>query len=297
MFVRRVWVKIGAGVGLKLIPLAVLVLFSGVSDAAQTLVPLAKPGPWSGASGLLSYGGRLWFVNSVKFVDHNSADIYSYDPVSGKTRYERHLFSQDAGEPVVLGGLLFWPFEDSRFSARHGEYVVTNGRDWQWRSLPEGEALHIHAMATHRGQLIAATSAWRAGLQRSADGATWRVIYDHPTPPRAVTRITTLSRPLLWLVQQRQPGETPQGTGASPTRSVRRSGRDAPASALCGVQRALGRVDKKVYEADPLLCPRCGGAMRIIACIDQPDVSEKILTPLGLWPHTAHAPPDGAVAS
>ena len=54
---------------------------------------------------------------------------------------------------------------------------------------------------------------------------------------------------------------------------------------------------KKVYEADPLLCPRCGGAMCIIALIDQPEVIEKILTHLGLWPHTAHAPPNAVVAS
>ncbi len=39
---------------------------------------------------------------------------------------------------------------------------------------------------------------------------------------------------------------------------------------------------KKVYAADSLLCQRCGGAMRIIAFIDQPDVIEKILTHLGL---------------
>ncbi len=53
---------------------------------------------------------------------------------------------------------------------------------------------------------------------------------------------------------------------------------------------------KKVYEADPLVCPRCGGAMRIIAFIDQPDVIEKILTHLGLWPYLSHAPPPSAVA-
>ncbi len=39
---------------------------------------------------------------------------------------------------------------------------------------------------------------------------------------------------------------------------------------------------KKVYEADPLVCVRCGGAMRIIAFIDQSEVIEKILTHLGL---------------
>ncbi len=38
---------------------------------------------------------------------------------------------------------------------------------------------------------------------------------------------------------------------------------------------------KKVYEADPLPCTRCGGAMRNIAFIDQPEVIEKILTHLG----------------
>ena len=53
---------------------------------------------------------------------------------------------------------------------------------------------------------------------------------------------------------------------------------------------------KKVYEADPLLCPRYGGTMCIIALIDQPEVIEKILTYLGLWPHTAHAPPPSMVA-
>ena len=193
MLLRNVWTKVAAGVECLLIQLAVLMLSSGFTHAVESLVPLAKVGPWSGVSGLIDYGGRLWFVNSVKFVNHNSADVYSYDPVTGTTRYERHLFSQDAGEPVVFRGHLFWPFEDARFSARKGEYMVTNGRDWQWRVLPDGEVFHVHAMATHRGALIAATSAWRAGLQRSEDGVTWHVTYDHPSPPRTVTRITTLA--------------------------------------------------------------------------------------------------------
>lgn len=37
---------------------------------------------------------------------------------------------------------------------------------------------------------------------------------------------------------------------------------------------------QKVYEIDPLVCPKCGKEMRIIAMIekrDQPDVIEKIL--------------------
>jgi hypothetical protein len=31
--------------------------------------------------------------------------------------------------------------------------------------------------------------------------------------------------------------------------------------------------------------------MRLIACIEQPEVIEKILTHLGLWPAPAHSPP------
>jgi hypothetical protein len=53
---------------------------------------------------------------------------------------------------------------------------------------------------------------------------------------------------------------------------------------------------KKVYEADPLICPRCGGVMRIMALIDRPEVIEKILTHLGLWPYPAHSSPSTAVA-
>lgn len=162
--------------------------------AFEALVPVVRIGPWPAVSALVGYGSRLWFVNSLKFADHNSADVYSYDPRTSATRYERHLFSQDAGDPVVADGLLYWPFEDGRFSTGRGEYAVTNGREWQWRILPAGEVFHVHAMATHSGALFAATGAWRAGLQRSDDGGlTWRVIWDRPTPPGLVSRLTKLA--------------------------------------------------------------------------------------------------------
>jgi hypothetical protein len=40
---------------------------------------------------------------------------------------------------------------------------------------------------------------------------------------------------------------------------------------------------KKVWEVDPMLCPNCGGDMKIIALIDEDTVIEKILRHLGLW--------------
>ncbi len=40
---------------------------------------------------------------------------------------------------------------------------------------------------------------------------------------------------------------------------------------------------KKVWEADPLLCPRCSKEMRIVSLIDDRAVIERILRHLGLW--------------
>ena len=42
------------------------------------------------------------------------------------------------------------------------------------------------------------------------------------------------------------------------------------------------RLIKKVYETDPLLCPSCGGTMRIISIIDEDAVIYRILRHLGL---------------
>jgi hypothetical protein len=42
------------------------------------------------------------------------------------------------------------------------------------------------------------------------------------------------------------------------------------------------RLIHKVYEIDPLECPRCKGPIRVIALIDDEAVIRKILTHLGL---------------
>jgi len=37
------------------------------------------------------------------------------------------------------------------------------------------------------------------------------------------------------------------------------------------------RLIRKLYEADPLQCPKCNGPMRVIALIDDPHVVRRIL--------------------
>ncbi|MCI0430254.1 MAG: hypothetical protein L0210_06900 [Rhodospirillales bacterium] len=175
---------------------------AGAGAAETKLVPLVEVGPWSAVSGLVGFGERLWFVNSEKYVNHNSADVWSYDPRSGTTRYERHLFSQDAGNPLVEGGRLYWPFEDARFDSGWGEFMVTDGVRWQWRVIPNGQVFHVHAMAAIGTTIYAATSAWQASLQSSDDSAlTWRQVYVQPTPERVVSRgsnLAVVDEQLLW---------------------------------------------------------------------------------------------------
>jgi hypothetical protein len=43
------------------------------------------------------------------------------------------------------------------------------------------------------------------------------------------------------------------------------------------------RLIQKIYEVDPLTCPKCQGSMRVIAFIENEDVIKKILKHLGLW--------------
>ena len=69
--------------------------------SAESMVQVAELKAWPGVSQLISYNDRIWFVNSEPFKDTNVADIYSFSPASKALKYERSLFSQDVGNPVV----------------------------------------------------------------------------------------------------------------------------------------------------------------------------------------------------
>jgi hypothetical protein len=48
-------------------------------------------------------------------------------------------------------------------------------------------------------------------------------------------------------------------------------------------RRAWARLIRKVWCADPLVCPKCSGQLRIISFIEDSSVIEKILRHLELW--------------
>ena len=74
----------------------------------------------------------------------------------------------------------------------------------------------------------------------------------------------------------------------------RRRDTGVPRTSRCSQTWAM--LIKRVYEIDPLACPRCGGQMKVVAFIEPPqgDVIEKILRHCGLWHSSApRAPPAG----
>jgi len=70
-----------------------------------------------------------------------------------------------------------------------------------------------------------------------------------------------------------------------------------------GIRRIIKRAPKnwarlirKIYEVDPLTCPKCSGKMKVISVIEDQDVIKKILKHLGLWEMKPRSPPRMAKA-
>jgi len=57
-------------------------------------------------------------------------------------------------------------------------------------------------------------------------------------------------------------------------------------------RRNWARLIQKIYEVDPLVCPKCKGAMRISSSIEDPSVIRAILNHLGIRLVRSRPPPN-----
>src|SRR3974390_3749768 len=57
-------------------------------------------------------------------------------------------------------------------------------------------------------------------------------------------------------------------------------------------RRSWARLIQKIYEVDPLVCPKCQGPMRIISFIEDREVGQAILKHLGIWLGRSPPPPE-----
>jgi hypothetical protein len=56
-------------------------------------------------------------------------------------------------------------------------------------------------------------------------------------------------------------------------------------------RRNWSRLIQKIYEVDPLVCPKCQGSMRIISAIDNRQMIRAILEHLSIWLVRSRPPP------
>ena len=59
---------------------------------------------------------------------------------------------------------------------------------------------------------------------------------------------------------------------SAPSRAARAEIRDVRA-----LRRSWAQLIKRIYEVDPLVCPSCGGEMKVIAFITEHEVVDAIL--------------------
>jgi len=86
---------------------------------------------------------------------------------------------------------------------------------------------------------------------------------------------------------------TEQQTGTIPSpNGSEAGGEDCGQAPSPRCSRTWAMLIKRVYEVDPLACPKCGGQMKVVAFIEPPQgaVIEKILRHCGLW-RPSRAPP------
>jgi hypothetical protein len=56
-------------------------------------------------------------------------------------------------------------------------------------------------------------------------------------------------------------------------------------------RRNWARLMQKIYEVNPLICPKCHGIMRTISFIEDRQIIRAILDHLGIWLVRARPPP------
>ena len=83
------------------------------------------------------------------------------------------------------------------------------------------------------------------------------------------------------------------GAGGQPARMQARNDDDSGCADEFADRRrsSWARLIKKVYEAAPLVCPRCCGKLEIVSLIGDNAVIEKILRHLKLWDRPERPPP------
>ncbi len=156
------------------------------------------------------------------------------------------------------------------------------------------ERLHVDEHA----QAIAYAARCKSGFQTPtatapADPKDFlaRVLMHIPEPHRHVIRYYGAYSSVVRARRQREAASTAAVPAAAPVTS-------APANPeMRALRRRWAQLIRRIFEVDPLVCPRCGATMRIIAFITEPRVITKILRHLATNAAGQRSPPQASRAA
>ncbi len=181
--------------------------------------------------------------------------------------------------------MLAWPH--SGFHVHDGVWVPAEDR----------------AFATRLARYCARHPVALSRLAYRADSGTVTYQSDKASGPTAgaetVDALEFLARVVSHIPNKGQVLQRYYGWYANRTRGIRRKAgpheqppvvavveAEAVPPALADVLRRWAELLRRIFAVDPLRCPRCGHAMRVVAFITQPHVIDRILTH-----RRRHAPP------
>lgn len=119
-----------------------------------------------------------------------------------------------------------------------------------------------------------------------------RVVMHIPEPCRHVIRYYGAYSSV---VRARRRRAAPPAASAIPVKAPAVPAPNAPSDPdLRALRRSWAQLIRRIYEVDPLACPRCGATMRIIAFITEPKVIHKILRHLAAKGADQRSPPGSA---
>jgi len=99
------------------------------------------------------------------------------------------------------------------------------------------------------------------------------------------------------VVRARRRREAPAQTGTQQVDTPASSAATAPTDPdIRALRRRWAELLRRIYEVDPLVCPRCGATMRIIAFITELRVITKILRHLATKGADQRSPPQASIA-
>jgi hypothetical protein len=171
-----------------------------------------------------------------------------------------------------------------------GPPVVSGVRDRSSNTVPEDDRAFATRLARYGARNPVALE--RLTYDRSAKAVTYRS--DKSEGPTAGTEtadpLAFLARVLVHIPDTGQVTTRDYGWYANRPRGMRRQAEPAPTAPPAIVSaprlappeasRRWATLLQQMFEVDPLACPSCHGAMRIVACITQASVIDQILAHL-----------------